>query len=178
MKTLYPLIALSALFLENLMGDSIYDITVDTIDGESQTLEDYAGKVLLIVNVASKCGFTGQYENLESLYQDNKDKGLVVLGFPCNQFLRQEPGTDEEIKSFCALEYGVSFPMFSKINVNGKNQHPLYAALTGKDSPFPGRISWNFNKFLVSREGVILARFGSRANPESKEIIAAIENAL
>lgn len=156
----------------------IYDLTATDIDNQPVSLRNYSDKVLLIVNVASKCGFTGQYENLESLYQKYKDKGLVILGFPCNQFGSQEPGTSEDIKSFCSLNYGVTFPMFEKIEVNGPNQHPLYALLTGEDSPFPGKIKWNFTKFLVGRDGTILERFGSMTNPESSKVVKAIEAAL
>jgi len=161
-----------------LRGEMIYDITATDIDNETRKLEEFAGKVLLIVNVASKCGFTGQYENLESLYQKYKDDGLVILGFPCNQFGGQEPGTSEDIKSFCSLTYGVTFPMFEKIDVNGPNQHPLYSFLTGDGSPFKGKIKWNFSKFLVGRDGKILERFGSMTNPESSKITKAIEAAL
>ena len=162
----------------NMSGSIDYNTPLTTIDNEPTTLAEYKGKALLIVNVASKCGFTGQYEGLEALYQKYKDDGLVVLGFPCNQFGSQEPGTEAEIKSFCSLTYGVSFPMFSKIDVNGPNQHPLYASLTGETSPFSGKIKWNFSKFLVSREGKILDRFGSMTGPQSKKIVSAIESAL
>ena len=161
-----------------LRGEMIYDITATDIDNETRKLEEFAGKLLLIVNVASKCGFTGQYENLESLYQKYKDEGLVVLGFPCNQFGGQEPGTSEDIKSFCSLNYGVTFPMFEKIDVNGPNQHPLYSFLSGENSPFQGRVKWNFSKFLVGRDGKILERFGSMTNPESSKITKSIEAAL
>lgn len=161
-----------------LKGEMIYDITATDIDNEPRKLEEFAGKLLLIVNVASKCGFTGQYENLESLYQKYKDDGLVVLGFPCNQFGGQEPGTSEDIKSFCSLTYGVTFPMFEKIDVNGPNQHPLYSLLAGENSPVKGRIKWNFSKFLVGRDGKILERYGSMTNPESSKISKAIEAAL
>ncbi len=164
--------------LNPLKAEMIYDTTATDIDNETRKLEEFAGKVLLIVNVASKCGFTGQYENLESLYQKYKDEGLVILGFPCNQFGGQEPGTSEDIKSFCSLNYGVTFPMFEKIDVNGPNQHPLYSILTGEGSPFQGKVKWNFSKFLVGRDGKILERFGSMTNPESSKITGAIEAAL
>ncbi len=170
-----------ALLLASLIplnGDMIYDLTATNIDNQTVNLETYSGKVLLIVNVASKCGFTGQYENLESLYQKYKDDGLVILGFPCNQFGGQEPGTSEDIKSFCSLNYGVTFPLFEKVEVNGPDQHPLFALLTGEDSPFPGKIKWNFSKFLIGRDGEILARFGSMTNPESSKITKAIKAAL
>lgn len=170
---------LTAFLLSTNMSGSIdYNTPLTTIDNDPTTLGEYEGKVLLIVNVASKCGFTGQYEGLEALYKKYKDNGLVVLGFPCNQFGSQEPGNEAEIKSFCSLTYGVSFPLFSKIDVNGQNQHPLYASLTGDGSPFSGKIKWNFSKFLVSREGEILDRFGSMTGPKSKKIVSAIEAAL
>jgi len=170
---------LTAFLLSTNMSGSIdYNTPLTTIDNDPTTLGEYEGKLLLIVNVASKCGFTGQYEGLEALYKKYKDNGLVVLGFPCNQFGSQEPGNEAEIKSFCSLTYGVSFPLFSKIDVNGQNQHPLYASLTGEGSPFSGKIKWNFSKFLVSREGEILDRFGSMTGPQSKKIVSAIEAAL
>ena len=161
-----------------LYAQSLYDIPLKDINGKDASLKDYKGKVLLIVNVASKCGHTPQYAGLEALYQKNKDKGLVVLGFPCNQFGGQEPGTNAEIKKFCTANYRVTFPLFDKIDVNGAQRHPLYAALAGKGSPFPGNIKWNFGKFLVGRDGKILKRFGAGDEPDSPEVIAAIEAAL
>lgn len=155
-----------------------YDLKLVDIDGQETTLGEYRGKVLLIVNVASKCGFTPQYAGLEQLYRKYRDRGLVVLGFPCNQFGNQEPGTPREIKEFCTSRYQVSFPMFNKIEVNGAGRHPLYQWLAGPDSPFPGDIRWNFTKFLVSRDGRILKRFDSRVAPESEELVQAIEAAL
>ena len=159
---------------------SIYDFTLKDIDGQEVSLADFKGKVLLVVNVASKCGFTRQYAGLEKLFQTDADKGLVVLGFPANNFLGQEPGTEAEIKSFCTLNYGVTFPMFAKISVKGENIHPLYAFLTDKElhPETGGAISWNFNKFLVGRDGKILARFDSRTAPEDPALVAAIETAL
>lgn len=159
-------------------ADSLYDIPLKDIEGKATTLKPYSGQVMLIVNVASKCGYTPQYAGLESLYKKYGFQGLVVCGFPCNQFLHQEPGTAEEIKTFCTGKYGVTFPMFDKLEVNGENRHPLYAALAGTNSPFPGNIKWNFTKFLVGRDGKILKRFGSGDKPESPEMIAAIEAAL
>jgi len=158
----------------------IYEIEVETITGNTIKLGEYKGKVLLIVNTASKCGFTGQYDGLQKLYETCQDKGLVVLGFPSNDFLRQEPGTNEEIQSFCNLNYGVTFPMFGKISVKGKNQHPLYAYLTSKqaNSEFAGKISWNFNKFLISRDGQVIGRFGSRTKPDDEKLAAALRAAL
>ena len=178
-NTVSGLIILSAMV--PLAAESeIFNITVEDIDGNERTLESYKGKVMLIVNVASKCGFTYQYESLEAVHQDYKDKGLVIIGFPSNDFLGQEPGTDEEIKQFCTLNYGVTFPMFSKISVRGRKMHPLYHYLTSKETnpDFSGRITWNFNKFLVSRKGEIVDRFGSKDEPDSIGIINAVEKAL
>jgi glutathione peroxidase len=179
MKTLSLLVAIT--FLQILAAGaagSIYDIPLKDIDGNSTSLKPYQGKVLLIVNVASKCGFTPQYTALETIYQKYKDQGLVVLGFPCNQFAHQEPGTDAEIKQFCTSKYDVTFPMFDKIEVNGANRHPLYVLLAGKDSPFPGDIGWNFTKFVIGRDGKILNRFASPVKPDSAEVTQAIEAAL
>ena len=161
-----------------LHAGSIYDITVKDSDGKDTTLAAYKGQVLLIVNVASKCGFTPQYKNLEAVYLKYKDQGLTVLGFPCNQFGGQEPGTDAEIVQFCTSKYDVTFPLFDKIEVNGANRHPLYVALAGPDSSFPGDIKWNFNKFLIGKDGKILKRFDSKVTPESPELTQAIESAL
>ena len=171
--------SLAALFLMTaLLHAGIYDIAVKDIDGKDTTLGAYKGKVVLIVNVASKCGFTPQYKNLEAVYQKYKDQRFVVLGFPCNQFGGQEPGTDAEIKQFCTSKYDVTFPLFDKIEVNGANRHPLYVALAGANSPFPGDIKWNFNKFLIGKDGKILKRFDSKVTPDSPEATAAIEAAL
>jgi glutathione peroxidase len=171
---------LAALFLMTtlLHAGSIYDIAVKDIDGKDTTLNAYKGKVILIVNVASKCGFTPQYKNLEAVYEKYKEQDFVILGFPCNQFGSQEPGTDTEIKQFCTSKYFITFPLFDKIEVNGANRHPLYVALAGDSSPFPGNITWNFNKFLISRDGKILKRFDSKITPDSPEATAAIEAAL
>lgn len=159
---------------------NVYDFTVQDIDGKSVPLSAFKGKVLLIVNVASKCGFTGQYEGLQKLYTTHTNRGFVVLGFPANDFLWQEPGTEAEIKSFCTLTYGVTFPMFSKITVKGKDIHPLYAYLTSKETnpQFGGSISWNFNKFLIGRDGAVVGRFGSRTKPDDKELVEALDKAL
>jgi glutathione peroxidase len=159
-------------------ADTLYDIPLKNIDGQSTSLKAYEGKVLLIVNVASKCGYTPQYAGLEELYQKFKDKGFTVLGFPCNQFGGQEPGTNEEIKQFCSSKYQVTFPLFDKIEVNGQNRHALYTTLAGKDSPFPGNIKWNFTKFLIGRDGKILKRFDSGIKPDSAEMVQAVETAL
>jgi glutathione peroxidase-family protein len=159
---------------------NIYDFTMRDIDGKEVSLSVFKGKVLLLVNVASKCGFTGQYAGLEKLYTTCTDRGFVVLGFPANNFLGQEPGAETEIKSFCTLTYGVTFPLFAKISVKGKGMHPLYEYLTGKETnpKFGGAISWNFNKFLIGRDGAIVARFGSLTKPDDKDLVAAVEQAL
>jgi glutathione peroxidase len=176
MKTLIAtLLIMSALALE---AAPIHSIPLVDIQGKPTSLKKYQGKVLLIVNVASKCGFTEQYAGLESLYQQYQDKGLVVLGFPCNQFFGQEPASNAEIAQFCSGRYDVTFPMFAKLDVKGKNQHPLFAYLTGKELPKPGKVSWNFNKFVISRNGQLIQQFGSMAKPQSKSMIAAIEQAL
>ena len=161
-----------------LSAASLYDIPVKDIDGKESSLKDYQGKVLLIVNVASKCGLTPQYKALEAIHEKYKAQGFTVLGFPCNQFMGQEPGTNEEIKQFCSSKYNVSFPLFDKLEVNGPNRHPLYVALAGQDSPFPGNIKWNFGKFLVGRDGKILKRFEPRTTPDSPEVVEAIQAAL
>ncbi|WP_104411655.1 glutathione peroxidase [Malaciobacter marinus] len=150
---------------------TIYDIEVETIDGKKISLNEYKNKVLLIVNVASKCGFTSQYEGLEKLYNKYKNKDFVVLGFPCNQFMNQEPATNEEIKEFCSLTYDVSFPMFSKIDVNGDEAHPLYKFLKSKASGFLGTeaIKWNFTKFLIDKNGNIINRYSPSTTPKSLE---------
>jgi glutathione peroxidase len=159
-------------------ADSLYDIPLKNIDGKDATLKPYQGKVMLIVNVASHCGFTPQYAALESIYKKYHWQGLEICGFPCNQFGGQEPGTDAEIKQFCTAKYDVTFPMFDKLEVNGENRAPLYVLLAGKDSPFPGNIRWNFTKFLIGRDGKIIARFDSKVKPDSEEVTKAIETAL
>jgi glutathione peroxidase len=159
---------------------SLYDIPVTTIDGTPTTLAEHEGKVLLAVNVASKCGFTPQYEGLEKLYETYADRGLTVLGFPCNQFLFQESGTEEEIAQFCSATYGVSFPMFAKIKVRGRGKHPLYEELTkAKDGKGKaGGVKWNFEKFLIGRDGDVVGRFRSATTPEDPALVSAVEAAL
>ncbi len=151
-----------------------FDTSITTINGEERTMRDYEGKVLLIVNVASQCGFTPQYKGLEALYKQYKDRGFEVLGFPCNQFGAQEPGADEEIAQFCELNFGVTFPMHTKVDVNGKETHPLFAQLKSGATGVLGTeaIKWNFTKFLVARDGTIVDRYASNTSPESltKEI--------
>lgn len=162
-----------------LDSSSIYDFDVTTITGDTISLDAYRGNVILIVNTASKCGFTPQYEGLEELYKTYGPQGLVILGFHANNFMKQEPGTNEEIAAFCQLNYGVSFPMFAKISVRGKEIHPLYAYLTDKKShSFGGAIKWNFTKFLISKDGEIINRFAPRDKPQSEKILNAIQEAL
>jgi glutathione peroxidase len=160
--------------------DSIYGFNLNDIEGKSVSLEQYRGKVLMLVNVASKCGLTPQYEGLEKLYRTYKDRGLVILGFPANNFAGQEPGTNEEIKSFCSLNYNVTFPLFSKISVKGADIHPLFKFLTDQETNprFGGEIKWNFNKFLVDKNGQIIARFEPQVKPESEQVAQSVENAL
>ena len=157
---------------------SIYDYEVNTISGKTVPLADYKGKVLLIVNTASKCGFTPQFTGLETLYTDLKEQGLDILGFPCNQFLKQDPGSDSEISEFCSLNYGVTFPMFSKIEVNGDNTHPLYKYLKKEAKGMLGseKIKWNFTKFLINRDGEVIKRYAP--NTEPKDIEADIKGLL
>jgi glutathione peroxidase len=157
---------------------SLYDIPLKDINGKDASLKPYKGKVLLIVNVASFCGNTPQYKGLEALYQKYRAQGLEVLGFPCNQFGKQEPGSNQEIKEFCTKNYSVTFPMFDKLEVKGAHQHPLYRELSGKDSPFPGDVKWNFGKFLVGRDGKILKRIEPGVKPESPDVVKSIESAL
>lgn len=160
--------------------ENFHDITVTTIDGKPQPLSEYAGKTLLVVNVASKCGLTPQYEALEQVHRKFQDRGFAVLGFPCNQFLEQEPATDEEIKTFCSTEYDVTFPMFSKIEVNGEGRHPLFAFLTAqpKGPALPGDIQWNFEKFVLDGKGAVVARFEPSTTPDADNVAKAIEKAL
>lgn len=153
-------------------------IPLRDIDGKETTFQPYTGKVLLIVNVASECGHTPQYAGLEYVWRKYRDKGLVVLGFPSNDFGEQEPGTNADIKKFCTSRYEVTFPMFEKVRIKGSEQHPLYAALTGPASTFPGEVLWNFGKFLVGKNGQVIARFDSDAEPDSAPMLDAIEKAL
>ena len=156
------------------------DFEMQTIEGDDIKLDQYHGEVVLMVNVASKCGLTPQYTALQQLHEDYADKGLSILGFPANNFGKQEPGSDDEIATFCEKNYGVEFDMFSKISVAGDDQAPLYAFLTSKETnpKFAGKIGWNFEKFLLSRDGEVIARFSPRTKPGSKEVIEAIEKAL
>lgn len=160
-------------------NNSIYEFPITDIDGKEMTLEPYKGKVLLIVNVASKCGYTPQYEGLQAIYEKYNSKGLEIVGFPANNFKGQEPGTEEDIKEFCTLTYGVTFPMSSKVSVVGKDQDPLFSYLTSQpNKDFEGDIDWNFEKFLVDEDGKLIRRFRSKVKPESKELTDAIEALL
>lgn len=165
-------------FVTSGQAAALFDIPLKDIGGQETTLKAYQGKVLLVVNVASQCGLTPQYEGLEALNQKYANQGLVILGFPCNDFAGQEPGTNEEIKQFCTAKFHVTFPLFDKLHVKGPNQHPLYAALTGKDAKFPGDVKWNFGKFLIGRDGAVLRRFEPPVKPEAEEITTVIEAAL
>jgi len=164
---------LSALLLVLLATSSLYDIPVNTIDGKATKLSEYKGKVILVVNVASECGYTPQYTELQSLFQAYSEKGLVVVGFPCNDFGGQEPGSSEEIKKFCTTNYKVTFPMYEKVSM----QHPLYQYLT-ENAAEKGAVKWNFEKFLIGKDGKILARFRSKVKPMSDEMKKAVESAL
>lgn len=159
---------------------TIYSFDVKDIGGKERSLSEFAGKALLIVNVASRCGFTPQYTGLQALYDRYRGRGFEILAFPANDFLGQEPGTDADIRSFCSLNYGVTFPMFSKISVKGKGIHPLYEFLTGRETnpKFEGKIKWNFSKFLVDRTGNVVDRFDSRDDPMGDKIPRAVEAAL
>ena len=159
---------------------SVHEFALKNIDGQDVKLDAYKGKVTLLVNVASKCGYTPQYDGLQAIYAKYKDQGFVVLGFPANNFMGQEPGTNEEIKAFCQTKFNVSFPLFTKISVKGADIHPLYQFLTSKETnpEFGGDITWNFNKFLVDKNGKVIARFATKDKPEDEKITQAIEQAL
>jgi glutathione peroxidase len=161
-------------------ASNVYEFTMNSIEGSPLPLAKFEGKVMLIVNVASKCGFTPQYEGLEAVYEKYKDQGFVIVGFPANNFMAQEPGTNEEIKTFCSTKYNVKFPLYSKISVKGDDKAPLYQFLTDTTAnpKTGGEIKWNFTKFLVDRNGKVIARFESPVKPDSPEVTAAIEKAL
>jgi glutathione peroxidase len=160
-------------------GSGVYSFTLNSIEGKPAPLADYKGKVVLLVNVASQCGYTPQYSALEAIYEKYKGQGFVILGFPANNFGAQEPGTNEEIKTFCTRKYSVTFPMYSKISVKGDDQAPLYAYLTKETGAgIAGDINWNFTKFLVDRDGRVVQRFEPAVTPDSKEVTAAIEKQL
>jgi glutathione peroxidase len=171
-------LAVACLFGEVSMGaDSVHEFKMKTIDGKEVSLSEYKGKVLLIVNVASRCGLTPQYTQLQELHEKYADKGVVVIGVPCNQFGGQEPGTESEIKSFCSTKYDVTFPMMSKVDVNGAKQDPLYAFLKSHSTKTDD-ISWNFEKFVVGKDGQVVGRFAPRTKPDAAEVVEAVEAAL
>jgi glutathione peroxidase len=179
-KLILTLIVFLAAGATAAQAASIYDFTMKSIDGQPVSLKTYSGKVVLLVNVASRCGFTPQYAGLEALYEKYKDRGLVIVGIPANNFGSQEPGTNDEIKKFCSSKYNVSFPMMAKVSVLGDDKTPLYQFLTDKsqDPQFGGDIKWNFTKFLVDRKGNLVARFEPNVTPDSAEVQTAIESAL
>lgn len=195
MKTVINILSITAVFLllaviinatnpderngeKQNMNSKISDLTVKDMDGNTIKLSDYSGKVLLIVNVASECGYTPQYKGLQQIYSKYKDQGFEILAFPCNDFGGQEPGTNEEIKEFCSVNYGVNFTLFDKIKVLGDNKEPLYARLINNPNTEKGDIEWNFEKFLISRDGTIVKRFKSKIKPTSDEVTSAIEMEL
>ncbi len=180
-KYLIPLLAAAILFTgaSTRAEDSVYEFKVKNIEGKDVDLSEYKGKVLLIVNVASKCGATPQYDPLQALYKKYADKGLVVLGFPANNFGGQEPGTDTEIAEFCTSKYSVEFPMFSKVSVKGDDKAPLFSYLTSAENPDKqGDIGWNFEKFLIGKDGKLIRRFATKVDPTNADLVAAIETAL
>ena len=180
-KYLTPLLTAAILFTgaSTRAEDSVYEFKVKNIEGKEVDLSGYKGKVLLIVNVASKCGATPQYDPLQALYKKYEDKGLVVLGFPANNFGGQEPGTDTEIAEFCTSKYSVDFPMFSKVSVKGDDKAPLFSYLTSAENPDKqGDIGWNFEKFLIGKDGKLIRRFATKVDPTNADLVAAIETAL
>jgi len=169
---------MSEIVIKESTMPTIFDFAATTLDGQSQSLSDFRGKVILVVNTASKCGLTPQFEGLQKIYSDYKDKGLVILGFPCNQFAQQDPASNEEIGAFCSKNYGVEFPMYAKIDVNGEQTHPLFEFLKQSAPGLLGtkRIKWNFTKFLINKDGDVLKRFSPRTSPD--QLIDSIEQAL
>jgi glutathione peroxidase len=178
MKLITLLLALALAQVASAQVKSLYDIPLKDIDGKDTSLKAYKGKVLLIVNVATYCGNTPQYAPLEAMQKKYEAQGFTVLGFPCNDFGAQEPGTADQIKEFCSKTYSVSFPLFEKLHVKGAEQHPLYADLTGPGSPFPGDVKWNFGKFLIGRDGKIIKRFEPGVKPDTEPVVKAVEAAI
>lgn len=167
------------MFTDTERTDNIYQYELNSIDGEKVSLDEFSGEVILVVNTASECGYTRQYEGLQKIFDTYSDQGFKVLGFPANNFGGQEPGSDEEIATFCQLNFGVSFPLFSRISVKGDDQHPLFDYLTNLENPdFTGDISWNFEKFLIDRNGNLVRRFKSNVEPESETLLSAIQELL
>ncbi len=175
---LHRIVIPAMVLLSHAFAADLSNIPFNDAAGNSTSLKKYAGKVVLLVNVASKCGLTAQYEALEELYKKNKDQNFVILAFPCNDFGNQEPGTIEEVQKFCKTTYDITFPIMGKISVKGETQHPLYLALTGKKGAFPGDVKWNFGKFLIGKDGKAIARFEPTTKPESPELVAAVQLAL
>jgi len=178
MKLITLLLSLALAQVASAQVKSLYDIPLKDIDGKDTSLKAYQGKVLLIVNVATLCGNTPQYAALEAMQKKYESQGFTVLGFPCNDFAGQEPGTAEEIKTFCSKTYSVTFPLFEKLHVKGPEQHPLYADLTGPGAPFPGDVKWNFGKFLIGRDGKIIKRFEPGVKPDTTAVVTAVEAAI
>ena len=179
MKIIITILTGLALMFGTERTETVYQYELNTIDGNVISLNEYEGRVVLIVNTASECGYTNQYEGLQKLYENKSDEGLVVLGFPANNFGGQEPGSDEEIARFCEMNFGVSFPLFSKVSVKGDDQHPLFDYLTNAENPdFTGEIGWNFEKFLIDRNGNVVRRFNSSVAPNSEELLDAINELL
>lgn len=180
MKTILVILTLIfTMVVQSDTNEELFSYSLNLINGENISLDEFRGDVLLIVNTASECGFTRQYSGLQAIYEEYSEKGFNVLGFPANNFGGQEPGTDEEIAQFCELNFGVTFPLFSRISVRGDDQHPLFNLLTESDNPdFTGDISWNFEKFLIDRNGNLVRRFKSNVDPESEEIRKAITDLL
>jgi glutathione peroxidase len=156
----------------------VLDRTMQRLDGSEESLANYKGKVVMLVNVASKCGLTPQYKGLQAIYDQYRDKGFEILGFPANDFMGQEPGTDEEIAEFCEMNFGVSFPLFSKISVKGEEMHPLYQEITTMPEPIGGEVLWNFQKYLVNKQGEVVQKISPRTTPEAPEVTSAIESLL
>jgi glutathione peroxidase len=174
MRTLFA----SLLFVAAASAADLTTIPFKTLSGKETSLADYKGKVVLVVNTASKCGLTPQYRALEEIYDKYRRKDFVILAFPCNDFGNQEPGTEKEIKEFCKTSFDISFPLMEKVHVKGPEQHPLYTALSGKEGAFPGDVAWNFGKFLIGKDGKPIARFEPKTTPDSPEVTEAIEKAL
>ena len=177
-RLLQGLLGTAAVTASTAYAGDLTAIPFETIKGEKTSLADYKGKVVLVVNTASKCGLTKQYKALEALQDKYGAKGFTVIAFPCNDFGKQEPGSHEEIAEFCETRFDISFPLMAKISVKGEKQHALYTALTGKDGAFPGDVKWNFGKFLIGKDGKAIARFEPRTKPESEDVVQAIEKAL